>query len=82
MPNILLEEARLHVKAEPFEIAKKRLKFVAKWTSGAKALMVEEQQLKSLMDPIVAKVVKDKKILLFEEMLREVDFPDMGLLMS
>ena len=40
---------------------KKRLPFVAKWTSRAKALAQEECKLKRPMDPIVAKVVSTKK---------------------
>ena len=79
VPKILLEEVHLHVNSGAFAIAKKRLKFVAKWTSRAKALMGDELTLKSQIDPLVASVTKDKKILLFEEMLREVEFPDMGV---
>lgn len=79
VPHILLEEVKVQVQAEPFEIAKRRLKFVAKWTSRAKALAADEIKLKNKMDPLVSEVVKNKRILLFEEMLKEVNFPDMGV---
>ena len=60
-------------------MAKKRLKSVAQWTARSKAFIDDELKLKSQMDPLVAKLVKDKKILLVKEMLREVEFPDMGV---
>ena len=79
VPKILLEEVQFHASGDAFTVAKKRLRFVAKWTSRAKALMGDESTLKNQIDPLVANVTKDKKILLFEEMLREVEFPDMGV---
>ena len=79
VPKILQDVVEFHANVDAFAVAKKRLKFVAKWSSRAKALMDAELTLKSQIDPLIAGVVKNKKILLFEEMLREVEFPDMGV---
>ena len=61
------------------EIALKRTKFLSKWTARAKQLVSAETALKNSMDPVVAKAVAAKRILLFEEMLVETKFPDLSV---
>ncbi len=79
VPETLLNEIRFQTSASPIEVVKKRLKFVAKWTARAKCLIKEESNFKSQMDPCVAKVVSNKRLLLFQEILKEVEFPDPGV---
>ena len=39
----------------------------------------DERKLKASMDSEVAQILKDKNLLLWEEMLKSVDYPDMGV---
>ena len=76
VPEILRNEIKFQANAAPYEVVKKRLKFVAKWTARAKSLVKEESVFKSKLDPLVAKVVANKRLLLFQEILKETGFPD------
>ena len=61
------------------EVAKQRLLFVRKWNKRARELEGAERQLKNEMDPAVARAVQCKRILLFEEMLKELGYKDCGV---
>ena len=60
-------------------IARVRAEFFAKWTKRAIQLDMDEKALKNGMHSDVAHAVRNKRILLFEEMLRATNFPDMGV---
>ena len=79
VPEILLDEIKFQTSSPPLAVVKKRLKFVARWTSRAKELVKEEIVFKAKMDPLVAKVVANKKLLLFQEILKEIEFPDLDV---
>ena len=49
------------------------------WLRRLVALKEPERALKSSMDSEVSQILKDKNLLLWEEMLRAVDYPDMGV---
>ena len=49
------------------------------WLTCLVDLKEQEEGLKSSMDAEVAQILKDKNILVWEEMLRSVDYPDMGV---
>ncbi len=46
------------------------------WTKRAEALQEEEATLHRALDPAVEGIVKDKKIILFKEMLKFIGYPD------
>ena len=60
---------RLHYRAE-------RLGF---WLRRLSELKESEEKLKSAMDSEVAQILRNKNILLWEEMLKAVQYPDMGV---
>ena len=61
------------------DIVKKRADFFTKWTRRAVELKQSEAQLKASMNPHLSKLLATKRLLLFEEILKELDFPDKNL---
>ena len=57
----------------------KRNAFFKKWTRRAQELAAKEKDLHNSLDPEVAKVLKGKRLLLFEEILVDIGFPDRNL---
>ena len=58
------------------EVARKRAEFFLYWNQRAKDLRLQEQEIRSQMDPIVSGAVKRKKLALFAEMLEFYGYPD------
>ena len=79
VPKPLVDAIHANLNYSDHEIALKRTKFLSKWTARAKQLVSAETALKNSMDPVVAKAVAAKRILLFEEMLVETKFPDLSV---
>ncbi|CAE7255146.1 unnamed protein product [Symbiodinium sp. CCMP2592] len=61
---------------DPSAVAERRASFFRKWMSVASELYEEEKALKDSMDEGVRSVVKDKKILLFKEMVNAYELND------
>ena len=78
VPEVLTEAIDMINQKSHVEIAKHRLKTILFWNKRAKQLEDEERLLKDGMDPIVAKAVANKRILLFREMLTAADYPDVS----
>ena len=64
---------------QPYEIAKHRAEFFKYWNRRAVELEPDEAALRASMDPVVSEAVKDKKLVLFKEMLEFYKYPDMGV---
>ena len=79
VPEVLKDSMYKQSQMNHLELARCRLSFLLKWNKRAKQLSQEESLLKSNMDPLVAAAVGDKRILLFGEMLRELEYPDMNV---
>ena len=76
VPNEL-DEAILNLATQPHHvIAKRRSDFFRRWLSRAADLHTQEEQLKASFDQPFASVVRPKRILLFEEMVREYSLAD------
>ena len=67
-------EANMNLSFE--EISRKSLEWFQKWTSRMDDLKDQEKNLKDGMSTELRCVVSSKKILLFKEMLEEVDYED------
>ena len=67
------------VESDPIELAKKRLAEVFRLRQLTNELKDKEASLKATMEPDVAKCVKEKQILLFEYVLQQLGFWDMGV---
>ena len=63
----------------PEGIARVRALFFKKWLSRADGLKAQEKELRDTMDPVVANAIKQKRILVFKELLIETGFPDLGV---
>ena len=79
LPRQLLDSIHRSVYENEVTIARVRAEFFAKWTKRAVQLDMDEKALKAGMHADVARAVRNKRILLFEEMLRATNFPDMGV---
>jgi hypothetical protein len=79
LPQELREAILFNFNAADHEVVKHRASFLAKWVSRAKELSSEECNLKKSMDPNVASAVRNKRILVFKEMLIDTGFPDLGV---
>eukprot|EP00435_Cladocopium_sp_Y103_P071320 s60_g37.t1 len=77
LPAELLQVVDSLVSLGPLEVSKTRLKFFQKWSSRAKDLEIDEEQMRSTMDPVVSSAVAGKRILLFEEMVKFYNYPDL-----
>ena len=64
---------------QPYEIAKHRAEFFKYWSRRAVELEPDEAALRAKMDPVVCEAVKDKRLVLFREMLDFYKYPDMGV---
>lgn len=80
LPSVLIEAVDAHNGLSEVEIAKDRLKQVLHWNNRAKALQEREDELKAGLDPIVASTIRQKRLLLFEEMLKAASYPDLDVL--
>ena len=79
VPWPLIEAIQFNSTSSEYEIAKLRTVFLSKWSLRAKQLHQAETNLKQTMDPVVARAVQAKRILLFEEMVTATGFPDPGV---
>ena len=80
LPTELLNVIEETVEMSTMDIAKERLRYLLKWNKRARELEADEKVLKKGMDPIVSEAVANKRILLFEEMLLDCGYPDMGVI--
>ena len=69
----VLEEVFL---SSPFEIKAKRANFLKKWMKRAVQLRAEEQQLHAGLPAHLQPLLKDKKLLLWKEILQDLQYPD------
>ena len=79
VPPQLLDALAFNVNHDEATVARARAKFISMWTQRAIQLDCQEKALKESMDASLACAVRDKRILVFEEMLRATHFPDLGV---
>ena len=63
----------------PFCLAKKRVEFLKRWTARAKDLKLEEENFRKRMPEHVRNVLGDKRLVLFKEILDDLNYPDTKL---
>ncbi|CAE7041878.1 unnamed protein product [Symbiodinium sp. CCMP2592] len=64
---------------KPGPVRSQRKNYIEKWARRAKELEPEETKLKAGMSDHRRKILQPKRILLFEEMLRDIGYDDMGV---
>ena len=64
----------------PFCLAKKRVEFMKKWTARAQDLKLEEEKFREKMPEHVRNVLGNKRLVLFKEILDDLNYPDTKLI--
>ena len=80
LPDILREVIEEQASKPQYEIQEKRNRFLSRWIARAKELTKEEKSFKDSLETHVAEAVKNKRLLLFKELLVETGFPDQGVI--
>ena len=60
------------------DLVELRAQWFKKWVSNAKALEAEEVEMKAGLTDHLSRILAPKRILLWAEMLKEANYPDMG----
>ena len=76
LPEPLRRAIDFSIEATDAEIVESRAAWFKKWVARARALQEDEADMKSKMDPEIKRVVETKRILLFKEILHDLDYPD------
>ena len=77
LPSVLHQTVDFLASSSDLEVMQTRTNFVRKWLTRAQQLNEQENQLKARMDPAIAKVTCRKRMLLFEEILVDLSYPDL-----
>eukprot|EP00435_Cladocopium_sp_Y103_P058226 s2737_g20.t1 len=80
VPRELIGAVQKHVEWSDQQLASFRISWCRKWMKRARELEVQEQQHVNDRHPEVAKLTGGKRLLLTEEMLRDIGFEDMSAL--
>ena len=64
---------------EQFELSKKRLDFIRKWSTRAQELKEDEAKYHDGLPKHVQVILKGKRLLLLKEILQDIDYPDRDL---
>ena len=75
LPDPVVDSLRFRVSSSPQVVRDFRAAALTFWQKRAAALEVKEAALKSVMNADVRRVMENKRLLLFSEMLRSVGFP-------
>ena len=76
IPKALKVAVEANVNLSPEQIALKRAEWFAKWTSRMHELKADEDKLKSSAPENLRSVVNSKRILLFKEILHDIQYED------
>ena len=64
---------------EQFELSKKRLDFIRKWSTRAQELKEDEAKYHDSLPRHLQVILKGKRLLLLREILQDIDYPDRDL---
>ena len=79
LPPVLKESIHYNTQKSIGDLVKLRAQWFKKWVSRAKVLDVQEVEAKAGLQEHLSRILAPKRILLWEEMLREANYPDMGV---
>ena len=75
----VMDMLKQNFSEEPYKLVKQRAKFLQKWTERCKQLESKELELHATLDDHLRSVLKGKRLLIFKEILEELQYPDRGL---
>ena len=79
LPAVLARAVDLNASMSVQQLATMRLDWFKHWSARAQALAADEKTLHQSFPPPRAAVLKGKKILLYEELLKHYEYPDPGV---
>ena len=79
LPEAVQQVLRENLHGNAFDLAKKRIQYLWKWSSRATELKQAEAEHKARMPPHLAELLRNKRLLLLQEMLEDLDYPDKEL---
>lgn len=80
MSELVKEAAIKNFHSPPYELAKQRVDFFKRWNKRALELTEAEKVHKSKLPRHCAEVLNNKRLLLFGEILKSIDYPDVELI--
>ena len=79
LPSALEHSIAFNAKSNPAEVASLRAAWFAKWTNKATELSAEENEVKKALPDYARNIVLPKRILLWREILKDLEYPDMDV---
>ena len=79
LPDRMIRALFSNLAEAPHQLTKSRCQFLRKWAKRAASLQTAEHELHESMPQHVRRVMEGKRILVMEELAKEMDWPDMGL---
>ena len=79
IPEILRKAVKVNAETTSLQRAKHRTEMMKSWRLMARELESEEQHLKASMPPHLNRILQSKRIKLWERLLREANYQDMGV---
>ena len=79
LPEVLHTTVKFLAATSDAEVATLRTEFIKTWLGKAKLLAQQESDLRTKMDPHINRVTKQKRIILFEQILTHLNYPDLGV---
>ena len=79
IPQVLREAIEENARTDHVELARKRTQTLKRWAMRSKQLESDESAFKNKLDPHVAAILKPKRLLLWREMMRELEYPDQAV---
>ena len=79
LPQEVVSVLEENISGADFTLAKKRVAYLCKWTRRAKHLGPAEQEFKQSLPEHQRHLLKSKRLLVFQEMLDELGYPDKHL---
>ena len=76
LPDDLIRCLFLNLTLGLVELAKHRIKTLDSWMQKARALQMRERDLHKKLNPKVARILKGKRLLVLEELAKDIGWPD------
>ena len=79
LPKVLHDAIQKLRSSKPCELAKDRLRTLRFWMDRASSLRTEEEEIHCKLPAPLARILRPKRLALFEEMLKHYGYPDLGV---